>query len=234
MAESFKSASFFTPINLSNTSAKNATAQTASADGMLDITKGNEEALGKEFSQNKQLEGRQGADFWQNSKQNLAGQRNVTNAANRGADMGQSFSVMQGAGDANSLNANIGRDASNAAKSVSDYGFGQQMATAGNSLQFERDKFETQNQAELKNGSFNALSAGINGAVSGFTSGNEFFNKGGKEELMSGLKTGANSLKKGFSGQSDVWEALKDTREYNKRAKSGFDNAPNWSKGGAS
>jgi hypothetical protein len=219
----FDNASFFTPINLSGTSADNAASQTSSANGMLDITKGFQGALGKEFSQNRQLEARQGADFWQQSKENLAGVRNVTNGANRGADMGQAFSVMQGAGDANSVNANISRNASNAAKSVSDYGFGQQMATAGNSLQFERDVFETQNQIEQKNGSWNALADGINGAVSGYMGGNEYFNEGGKEAIGEKLSTGLNSLKKGFSGQSDLGQALKDTRAWAKHLNGGGD-----------
>lgn len=206
---------FFNTPDIANTSSVNAQSQIKSADTVLDAAKGNSSALSKTFDQSRLNEGRNNADFWAGKKQNLAGTRNVGNGANRGADMGSEFSVMTGAGDADSLAANNARGQKKAADTVADWGSLQTFKSGANQLQQSQDIFDTQNKIEQQNGTWNAITEGINGAVSGFTAGNELFNKGGLEKIGSGLKKSGANIKDGFKGQTNLWDGLRRTNGLN-------------------
>ena len=210
----------FKPVELANTSQVNAAAQTGSANRVLDATNSPaaKATLDKKFNQNTRNEGRGNADFWQGSKQNLSGLRNVANGANRGADMGQAFSVMQGAGDAQSLNANVNRDVNAASKSVNDYGFSQKVSTAANAQQQAMDIHKTQTNIEANNGTLNAIADGLNGAVSGYMGGTEFKKAGGFAGIKDKLSTVGNNFKEGFKGQNDLWNGLVNTARLNDKS----------------
>jgi hypothetical protein len=179
---------FFKDVNIASTTKTNAKEQADFAKNSQALVDANRGVENVNLDTSRLKEGRQNADFWQGNKQNLTGVRNVGNGANTAADLGQSFSVMEGAGDAMSASENSNRVARKAGRSVADMGFAQQFKTGANQMQFDQDVFDAQNEFELQNGTLNAINSGINGAVSGFMMGNEFFNKGGAEKLATDAK----------------------------------------------
>lgn len=224
---------FFKTPDIANTSSKNAQSQITSADKLLAASKENAPTLSRVFDQSRLQEGRNNSDFWAGQKQNLSGVRNVGNGANRGADMGAEFSVMTGAGDADSLSANNARGQRKAASSVADWGSLQTFKTGVNSLQQTQDIFDTQNKIEQQNGTWNAIAEGLNGAVSGFMSGNELFNKGGLERIGSQLKKSGANIKAGFKGQTNLWDSLRRVNGLNNgKTLTELDGVNAWSGGG--
>lgn len=205
---------FFKDVNIADTTKTNAANQTASANRGQAIVDANRSSE-KSFDTSRHTEGRANADFWQRSKQNLKGVRNVGNGSNTAADLGQAFSVMEGAGDANTASTNANRVAQKAARSVNDFGFAQSFKTGATSLDFAKDIHDAQNKIELQNGTLNAIQSGIDGAVSGFKFGNEAFNKGGWETFTKNAKQAGQNWKDAVDGNKTLTGTLGSFRDLN-------------------